>query len=265
MCSSKYDSFKTFQTLLVVLQNMSWIQYFILWFIFSFVDEIKSEDECDNFNSEKWTCKDYQKHFSDRNVAKTLSCLGYGKISNVPSEISLKRKIRELLKVDEYEGYLTIYEVIEIQYIENMLDFNLCNGTRLDPYLPPYSHLLWYPDFDESSETLFVTKLDIAVLYQNGRIKLKTLNPTNTKIRCKMDYEWYPFDTQTCPHPIVLDEHLKHVDFLFDVEKMMEKSDIEKAYHPDWSIQLKPNDCPKRDKQRDKVCFSVDLILERKL
>ena len=245
---------------------MSWIQYYVslLLLIFLSLNETRAESECDSFNIEKWSCKDYQKHFSDRNVAKTLSCLGYGKISNIPSDIRLKRKIRELLKVDEYEGYLTMYEAIEVMYTENMLNFSLCNVTRLDPYLPPYSLLFWHPDFDESSETLFVTQLDLALLYLNGRIKLKSLNPANTKIRCQMDYEWYPFDSQICPHPIVLDEELKSVNFQFDVGKMLEKSDIEKAYHPDWSVQLKPNDCPERDEKRQKVCFSVDLILKRK-
>ena len=215
---------------------------------------------CENFNVTQWTCEDYQYFFSDVNIAKTLSCIGYRKINHEPSKIKFARKIRELLKVDETEGYLTLYESMEMIWNEEIFNLNLCH-TRLDHYFPPYSSLFWSPDFDTSSETLFEANLDRATLYQDGRIKLKN-SDYMTKIRCHMNYEWYPFDTQTCSHPIVMDEYLDFIDFSFSEDKMLKESDIHKAYHPDWKISLKPNACPKRDE--NKVCFSVDLILERK-
>ena len=219
---------------------------------------------CNDHNVKSWDCDKYHMEFSTSNLEHTLQCLGYKKYKNPLKPVKFKRKVRKLVSVHENKGELLIYEIYQMEYYDDSLTSDVCNHTSTLTFLPPYAELFWIPDMDTSSETLFKPKLDSITLYSTGRVKMRDLQRVH-KIICGMEFSWFPFDTQNCSHPIIVDA--EELDILYDPSQVMEDSEeIRHSLNPDWSIEIFLGDCNLSDEKKapGKNCFSVDLILKRK-
>ena len=246
---------------------MMWWLIWIIWIILG--GPIKSSlglhHNCD-FNMTSWDCDDFHHYFSVRNVEETLKCIGYRKYKRPeqPLTIDFGRQIRQLMKIDENERNVLFEEKIWLEFNDPRLQFNFCQdllelGQNKVEFLTDLSNIFWKPDLDTPPETLFKPNLDRVLVKDNGRIKVSNLNLRST-VRCAMDYTWYPFDTQICSHPILIDE--PSITINYDDHEVVKESTVEQFEDPDWKITLRAGNCKNGGQ---KHCFSMDLIFERKI
>ena len=80
-------------------------------------------------------------------------------------------------------------------------------------------------------------------------------------IKCETNYQWFPFDTQRCPHPYIIDAFSKDVQVVYDPDKILEQSFIHRSLNPDWYIFLEIGKVINEDKQ----ILPLDLIFQRKI
>ena len=220
---------------------------------------------CD-LNMTTWNCDDYHHYFSIRNVEETLKCIGYKKYIHPqhPLILDFDREIRQLLKIDENERLVIFEEKIALEFDDPRLKFNFCaqdTGIGKVEFLFDLTNLFWKPDLDTPPETLFKPNLERVLIKKNGRIKVSNLN-LKSIVRCAMDYTWFPFDTQVCSHPVLIDEPTITINY--DVHRVLKESLVEQFKNPDWNITLRPGRCDPV-KSEGKQCFSVDLIFARKM
>ena len=225
----------------------------------------KALEDCTAYNLTNWNCDDYNYYFNPKKVETTLRCIGYRKYiyPGNPMEIKIRREIRQMIKIDENERNVVFEEKIKVDFHDHRLHFEFCNDVETDKlhFYNDLTSLFWKPDFDTPRETLFKPSFDRVLIYNRGDIKLSNVD-LKSFVRCHMDYTWYPFDVQICPHPFLVDEDPKVMKIKYDHEQVFEDSSVEKFEDPDWKISLYPGDCKEHIKEQ---CFSVDLIFERKI
>ena len=234
--------------------------WWMIWIIFGLL--IKSSlglQNCD-FNMTSWSCDDFHHYFSVRNVEETLKCIEYRKYKRPELlTIDFGRQIRQLMKVDENERNVLFEEKIWFEFNDARLKFNFCQADlNKVELLNEFSNQFWKPDLDTPPETLFKPSLDRVLIKKNGRIKISNLH-LRSIVRCSMDYNWYPFDTQICSHPILIDE--PSITINYDANEVLKLSTVEQFEDPDWNITLRTGHC----EEKEKHCFSLDLIFERKI
>ena len=235
--------------------------WWMIWIIFGLL--IKSSlslQNCD-LNMTTWNCDDFHYYFSVRNVEQTLKCIGYRKYKRPEQLLTIDfgRQIRQLMKIDENERNVLFEEKIWFEFNDARLQFNFCpDDLNKVEFLNEFSDQFWKPDLDTPPETLFKPSLDRVLIKKNGRIKISNLHLRST-VRCSMDYTWYPFDTQICSHPILIDE--PSITINYDANEVLKLSTVEHFEDPDWNITLRTGHC----EEKEKHCFSLDLIFERKI
>ena len=123
------------------------------------------ELNCKDYNIPNWNCEKYHFHFSPSKLENTLNCIGYKKYQYPSTNLTLKRKIKKLIDVQENSGLVRIFEFTDMGLFEDTLKFELCKKSKLQ-FSSPYSELFWQPDFDTSHETLFKINFDRITIYQ---------------------------------------------------------------------------------------------------
>ena len=103
------------------------------------------------------------------------------------------------------------------------------------------------------------TRLDKITINELGQVKMRNINK-QIRLKCRMNYIWYPFDTQSCHHYIIINE--KELTMDYNETKTFEDSRIQNSVHPDWTIQMERGQCPPSVTQS---CFSLVLVLKRKI
>ena len=137
--------------------------------------------------------------------------------------------------------------------------FSSCPKIKLQ-FFEDQTYAFWQPDFDTSMDTLLKPRLDKITINELGQVKMRNINK-QIRLKCQMNYIWYPFDTQSCHHYIIINEkELTSIDY--NVTKTFEDSRIQNSVHPDWTIQMKQGQCPPSVTQS---CFSLVLVLKRKI
>ena len=207
----------------------------------------------------EWNCKDLLYHLSAKHIEDTFYCVGYNRYEPTFNSIEFQRQVIDLLKVDEQEHQITIYEKLTIKFNDSLLAFSSCPKIKLQ-FFKDQTYIFWHPDFDTSMDTLLKPQLDKITINALGEVKMRNLNK-QIRLKCRMNYIWYPFDTQSCHHYIIINEkELTSIDY--NVTKTFEDSRIQNSVHPDWTIQMKQGQCPPSVTQS---CFSLVLVLKRKI
>lgn len=242
----------------------------------SLINASKTEDCEFVINFPKWDCATFQYYFSETNIPHTLYCLDYNKLSFPSSpnvtKIFVNRELLQLVEINENNGIIQLEEKYNIKLFDHRLKFDSCNqihgedkfditGRKL------VENLFWSPDFDTSYDTWFKPKVDTAQIYLNVKderdvtnFKLKN-EDYRVVIKCETNYQWFPFDTQRCPHPYIIDAFSKDVQVVYDPDKILEQSFIHRSFNPDWYIFLEIGKVINEDKQ----ILPLDLIFQRKI
>ena len=121
--------------------------------------------DCTGYNITNWNCDKYHFYFSASNLENTLNCIGYTKYKYPNATITLSRKIRKLITVQENDGLIKIYEITDMKYHESVLKLETCDKSEVQ-FLSPYSQLFWHPDFATSRQTLFKVNFDRITIRQ---------------------------------------------------------------------------------------------------
>ena len=83
-----------------------------------------------------------------------------------------------------------------------------------------------------------------------------------TKIRCSMEFGWYPFDVQICTHHLIMNESPENVVVEYNsvetLENSLQNSDPK---DPDFDIEIKEGTC---NTEGEKQCFPLEIVLTRK-
>ena len=237
-----------------------------------------SKKSCSSLNLQEWDCITYQYHFSESNIEHTLYCLGYDKLTYPSSpnitKVFVNRELLQLVQINEDNGMITLEEKYEIQLFDQRLRFDFCSQLHGEDRLKFFGrslirNLFWSPDFDINYDTWFKPKPDIAEISMNknmahGNFNFKFKNDkTRMVIRCEMDYKWFPFDIQICPHAYIIDANPKDVKVILDPVEVLDHSYIQKDFNPDWYISLEIRNVFKNDK--DKQILPLNLIFQRKI
>ena len=214
---------------------------------------------CEDFISQtKWDCNTYKYYFQERNLMHTLHCLAYDQdtLPNAQVNVKLTRNIKKVLKIDDNdENSLTLEENIRIEFIDPRLNFNDCQNEFR--YSSEVSKYLWKPEFETFDGSSFNPKFEIAKLSKNGGLIFQVDPNQVTKIRCSMQFGWYPFDVQICTHNLIMNESPENVVVEYNLEKSLQNT------HPDPNFDVKLNEgtC---DEEAGKQCFPLEIVLTRK-
>ena len=213
--------------------------------------------DCGSYNLTNLDLETYHFYFRPTHLEQTLYCVGY-KRHLPPSSVSISliRILYKLIRVDETDSTIQIFEKIYLEYKENTLDFSPLNGTKRLKFRSEYVSLFWNPDFDPHKSTMFQPMFDYVLLHLSGLVQISKTDQIN-KINCEMKYHWFPFDTQSCFHPIIIDE-IEAIKY--NEKNLFEESLIEQMWHPVWNVQLQKRTCQIPGKQ----CFPIEIVLQRK-
>ena len=206
----------------------------------------------------EWNCKDLLYHLSAKHIEDTFYCVGYNRYEPTFNSIEFQRQVIDLLKVDEQEHQITIYEKLTIKFNDSLLAFSSCPKIKLQ-FFKDQTYNFWHPDFDTSMDTLLKPQFDKITINALGEVKMRNLNK-QIRLKCRMNYIWYPFDTQRCHHYIIIDE--KKLTIQYNATKTLEESRIQNSVHPDWTIHMEQGKCPLLVTES---CFSLDLVMKRKI
>ena len=226
---------------------------------------------CEGFNITD--CESYRFYFTLENIKYTLHCLGYDKLEypQIPTKILVKRQVNYLNKMEESEGQIHLEERYELQVYDPRLDLGFCenhNGSHRMTYegQEMINQIFWIPDLDTFNNSTYKPTFNKAYIrfrsdkhFHNVRIRNGNYK---TKIRCTMDFQWYPFDRHICSHPFLIEDSIENVDIDYDPEFTMIRSSIERTLSPDWYITLKVVNIKETE---DGLLLPLDIIFERKL
>ena len=159
--------------------------------------------DCVSYNLTNLDLETYHFYFRPTHLEQTLYCVGYRRYQP-PSSGRLVRLLYKLIRVDETDSTIQMFEKIYLEYKDETLDFSPLLSKRLK-FGSEYVSLFWNPDFDPHKSTMFQPMFDYVLLHLSGLVHLSRTNQINT-INCEMKYHWFPFDTQSCYHPIIIDE-----------------------------------------------------------
>ena len=237
---------------------MEIIRKSILFMMILTIGTIHGLDQaCQSYNLTNLDIDKYHFYFRTTHLEQTLYCVGYKRYQPPSGNVSLIRHLEKLINVDEDGSTIRMYEKMYLEYHDDSLDFSPLQGTKRIQFHGKESvSLFWNPDFDPSEDTMFQPVFNYVLLHLSGLVQISRTDQVN-QIHCQMKYHWFPFDTQTCLHPIIIDE-AKTIEY--NETNVFAESTIEQVWHPDWSVQLQRDQCQIIDKQ----CFSIKIVLHRK-
>ena len=243
---------------------------------------------CEDFELSEWDCETLLYKISEDNIRHTLYCLGYDKgtrpLSPNRTRLHVGRTLDQLIEVDEQNGMIKLEETYKILMFDPRLTFDLCqlgDGVREATFFGQklLKSMFWIPKFVPSRKSLYKPRIDLLNLFLkrnatdlNGHTRnIRITNQdTKVKIRCEMQYQWFPFDTQKCSHPYILEAETTDIEVLHDRSVIINRSSIQTSFNPDWYISLEVGDVEEKSKQYIKgkkihQFLPLDLIFQRKI
>ena len=244
---------------------------------------------CEDFELSEWDCETLLYKISEDNIGHTLYCLGYDKgarpLSPNKTRLHVARTLDQLIEVDEDNGMIELEEDYRLLMFDPRLTFNLCQLGDGEPEAIFFGQKLlksmfWIPKFVPSRKSLYKPRFDLFHLFlkrnetdPNGRNIRISNQDTKVKIRCEMQYQWFPFDTQKCSHPYILQAETKDIELLHTPSAIINRSSIQTSFNPDWYISLEVGDgievttiqVPDEAGKTTLQFLPLDLIFQRKI
>lgn len=121
-------------------------------------------------------------------------------VANFNDTIDLKLGLilRDIAKFDESTKKWSIVAWPKMEWTDSSLAWDPSQFGGISELMIS-SKLLWTPDisvFNSASERIFADQEVLAVVYSTGKVCL--IPPAKFDLDCKMDFTYYPFDTQVC-------------------------------------------------------------------